>query len=128
VERARSQTPGELTTVQKVVHRLLLLLIVAGTWLLLSGHFDPLLLSFGILSIALTLFLSHRMNVLDSEGHPLHITHRIIAYLPWLTWEVIKASFDVGRRVIAPKPPISPLLFRTPSTQKTDVGQVLFAN
>ncbi len=47
-----------------------LTLFLAIVWLLLSGHFEPLILSFGAASVVFVVFLAHRMDVIDHEGHP----------------------------------------------------------
>jgi len=68
------------------------------------------------------------MDLVDHEGHPIHLGWRAVTYLPWLSWEIIKANIDVARIIIDPKLPISPVLFRTPASQKTELGQVIYAN
>jgi multicomponent Na+:H+ antiporter subunit E len=40
----------------------------------------------------------------------------------------VKANIDVARRVLSPSLPISPKLFTTPASQKTDLGQAIYAN
>ena len=69
-----------------------------------------------------------RMDLIDHEGVPIHITWAVLRYLPWLIREVAKANIDVAKRIIDPKLPISPCLFDAPVSQKTDLGQALYAN
>ena len=45
-------------------------------WLLLSGHTEPLVLGLGLASVALTLCLVKRMNVIEHESDPLHLGKR----------------------------------------------------
>ena len=101
---------------------------MACLWLLLSGHFEALLLSLGVVSILLVVFVAHRMDVVDHEGHPIHLGWRAITYFAWLAWEIIKANIDVARIIIDPKMPIHPTLIRIPSTQHTELGHVIYAN
>ena len=101
---------------------------MACLWLLLSGHFEALLLSLGVVSIVLVVFVSHRMDVVDHEGHPIHLGWRAITYFAWLTWEIIKANIDVAKIIINPKMPIHPTIIRIPSTQHTELGHVIYAN
>ena len=68
------------------------------------------------------------MDVADHEGMPLHLGWRAILYLPWLGLEIVKANIDVAKRVVQPKPDISPELFETPASQQSDLGQVIYAN
>jgi multicomponent Na+:H+ antiporter subunit E len=51
---------------------------LALLWLLLSGFFLPLLLALGAASVALTVWLARRMDLIDHEGVPLHIGPAII--------------------------------------------------
>lgn len=103
-------------------------LFLAVIWLLFSGHFDPLLLSLGLFSVVLVVLIAWRMDVVDHEGHPVHLTPAAITYFPWLLWEMIKANFDVARRILSREMPISPVCFELESSQKTAVGQVAYAN
>ncbi|MCG7964016.1 MAG: DNA topoisomerase IV, partial [Candidatus Thiodiazotropha taylori] len=49
-------------------------LLLVLFWIALSGHFEPLLLALGAVSVLLTAFLSHRMNIIDHESYPLHLS------------------------------------------------------
>ena len=68
-----------------------------------------------------------RMDVIDREAVPLHITFGALLYWPWLLWEIVKANLDVTKRVLG-FAPISPTMVRIKATQKTDLGLVTFAN
>jgi multicomponent Na+:H+ antiporter subunit E len=69
------------------------------------------------------------MDVVDREGHPIHLTFRAVSsYWPWLLWEIAKSNIDVARRVLDPALPISPTLVRLTPTQKSDLGLVVYAN
>ena len=109
-------------------HGVGLIVVMALLWLLLSGFFVPLLLALGAASVALTVWLARRMDLIDHEGVPLQIGPAIILYTPWLLLEIVKANIDVARRVISPSLRISPKLFTTPASQKTDLGQAIYAN
>lgn len=111
-----------------VVHALSLGGVLFGTWLLLSGHYDPLLIGLGVASCALVVFITHRMDVIDHEGHPVHLTWRALLYWPWLVAEIAKANVDVVRRILPGGPPISPTMLRVRATQTSDLGRVVFAN
>jgi len=112
-----------------VRHIISLGLFLSALWLVLSGYFDNgLLLTFGALSVAFTVYLAHRMDVIDHEGAPVHLTTRIGFYWLWLFWEIVKANWDVTKRVLSPSLDISPTLFAVKTSQKTEIGQVLYAN
>ena len=103
-------------------------LVLFALWLLLSGHYVPLLLTFGVLSCALVVWIAARMDVIDHEAIPLHLGPSYLVYLCWLGKEITKANIDVARIVVNPKLPISPVMVRVAATQSTDVGKVIFAN
>ena len=97
-------------------------------WLLLSGIYQPLIISFGLASSLLVAWIAHRMDVADHEGFPIQLGLKTITYWPWLIWEIIKANFNVAIIIIKPKLNITPTLFNSPASQKTEVGQVTYAN
>ena len=97
-------------------------------WLVLSGHFEPLLIGFGIGSTALVVYLALRMDVVDEEGLPLNMGGRFWVYMPWLMKEILIANLHVAKIILTPRLPISPILTRFESSQKTDLGKVIFAN
>ena len=59
-------------------------------WLLLSGHYDPLLLSLGFVSCLVCLYVTWKANFIDNEGVPLHMLVRLPLYIIWLFKEIIK--------------------------------------
>lgn len=97
-------------------------------WVLLSGHYTPFLLSLGVLSSALVVFIAMRMDVVDHEGIPLHLGGRFWIYLPWLLKEIFRANVNVARIILTPKLPISPIVVKYRSSQQTDIGRALYAN
>ncbi len=111
-----------------VIHGVGLCLALVLCWLLLSGYFQILLLGLGAVSVLFCVWIAMRMDLIDHEGVPLHITWASLRYLPWLLWEIVKANIDVAKLVIAPSLPISPSLFNAPVSQKTDLGQAIYAN
>ncbi len=111
------------------VHPITLGLGLFGLWLLLSGHYDnPLLLTLGVISSIAVVFIAQRMDVIDHESVPLQLRFGFIGYLGWLAKEIILANIAVAKIIISPSLPLSPLLFRVKTSQKTDVGRVTHAN
>lgn len=102
--------------------------ILFGFWLALSGHYTPLLLSFGVGSCALVVYLSMRMDVVDAEGVPLQVTGRFLAYLPWLMKEIFVANLVVAKVILDPKLPISPRMVVFHGSQDSDLGRAIYAN
>lgn len=105
-----------------------LALILFGTWLLWSGVYQPLIVGFGVASSLFVVWLARRMGICDAEGNPAHLIPRLILYVPWLVWAIIKSNIDVARRILQPSLPISPRLVKIKATQKDDLGRVIYAN
>lgn len=101
---------------------------LAAAWFLWSGHVEPLLLSFGAVSCLLVWLLSRRLGIVDRESAPLHLAPRVLAYAPWLFWEIFKANLHVAKVILSPALPVRPQLIRVETTQLTDVGRAIFAN
>ena len=98
-------------------------------WLLLSGHFEPLLLGLGVASVVLTIFLVERMNVIDDESYPIHLSSQLPAFFIYLFREIIITNIDVAKRILSSNSnSISPQLIEIPITQKTNLGCVIYAN
>lgn len=106
-----------------------LIVTLAALWLLWSGHYtDPLLLSLGAFSCMFVVIISLRMKIVDLEGHPIHISLRLFTYLPWLAKEIFWSNIDVAKHILSPKLSISPTLIEVEAFQKSELGQVIYAN
>jgi multicomponent Na+:H+ antiporter subunit E len=103
-------------------------LVLFGVWLLWSGHYTPLLLFFGVLSCCVVVAIARRMRVVDREGAPVELSLRVLSYLPWLVWEIVKANVDIARRILTPSLPVSPRVVKIKAGQRTDIGRVVYAN
>lgn len=97
-------------------------------WLLLSGYFEPFLIGAGVASAIAVVWLGHRMDVIDREGHPITRCWNALTYWPWLFKEIAKSAWDVSKIIVNPRLPVSPTLLRVKTTQRTTVGLVTYAN
>ncbi len=102
--------------------------VCAVLWLLWSGLFKPLMLAFGLASCLLAAWINSRMQIVDSRERPLLIFLRMIPYIPWLVWQVVKSNIDVAKRIWQKEMPISPTIMTVPASQKTALGLVIHAN
>lgn len=102
--------------------------VLFGTWLALSGHYTPLVTSFGVLSVVLVVYICERMDVIDHEGVPYHMVPRLLTYVPWLLKEIFVANLVVAKVILDPELPISPRMVVFHGTQETDAGRALYAN
>jgi multicomponent Na+:H+ antiporter subunit E len=101
--------------------------LLLGFWLLLSGHYTPLLLGLGVASTVLVVYIAMRMDVVDHEGVPLHLGGRFWLYFPWLMKEILVSNINVARIILDPKLPIDPALGPFRVSQTTDLGRVIHA-
>jgi len=111
-----------------LLHALSLGVVLYVLWLLLSGHFEPLLLGLGAASVAAVVWIAHRMDVVDHEGFPVHLSWRAAFYWPWLIKEIAKANLDVAAVIARPDLPINPTMFPVAGSQKSELGLVIYAN
>ena len=109
-------------------HALSLFAVLYGLWLVLSGHYTPFLLAIGVVCTAFAVAVAMRMDVVDHEGHPIHLGFRIVLYWGWLTIQILVSALTVTRIVLSPRLRIDPVLETVPSSQTSDLGKVIFAN
>ena len=105
-----------------------ILLWLGLAWLLWSGHLEPLMLGYGAASCALVLWLALRMKLIDPESVPHHLLGGMLLYIPWLLLEIAKANLHVARIILTPSLPIQPRVIRVKATQRSELGNAIFAN
>jgi multicomponent Na+:H+ antiporter subunit E len=97
-------------------------------WLINSGHYDPLLLSMGAVSVLIVSWILHRMDVVDHESIPLHLLLRIPRYFVWLAGQIFASNWDLVRRTWRPGTTTDPQVAYIPLPQETDICRVTYAN
>ena len=86
------------------------------------------MLALGAGSIAAVGWITHRMDAIDQETHPIHLAGKALSYFPWLLLEIVKANIDVAKAIINPNMPIEAKILRVDGSQHTDIGLVTYAN
>ena len=107
---------------------LLLCLSLFGFWLILSGHYEPLILSFGVFSCVLVTFVAWRMDREDRFAFVVPFSFRFVGYLGWLLREIFRANLNVVKITLNPRLPISPIMVPFKASQKSDLGRMIYAN
>lgn len=125
VRRSRRPSLPPVDTTGRALSLGILLFLL---WLLLSGYFQAFLLTLGVVSCLLVVFIALRMDLADKEAHPVHLSPRILGYWFWLLKEIWLAAIDVTKRVLSRKLNISPVLVQLKTSQHTELGQVIYAN
>lgn len=109
-------------------HTISISIVLALIWLLNSGLYTPLMLAFGAVSVVAVVWISHRMDVVDHESTPVHLTLRVPSYYWWLTKKLVKSNIEVVVCIWRGNHTISPSMEVLPISQKTDMGRVIYAN
>ncbi len=103
-------------------------LILMVLWLVLSGHYTVLLVTFGIISCIGVVALALRLDVIHSDKHSIGILLRLLKYLPWFSREILLSNIDVAKRILSPALPINPNVVRVNASQATELGVTVYAN
>lgn len=113
----------------RFLHSLSLFLTLFACWLIFSGKLESFFIISGLFSCALTVYIAHRMDVADHEGHPMHIiSRRPFLYWLWLGGQVFISAWEVTRTVWCPRLKITPTLAWIPDGQDSDLGRATYAN
>lgn len=98
-------------------------------WLLLSGIYTPLVIGFGVASVLVVVFVLKRMDAIDDDHLELRLKSvPLIKYIAWLFVEIAKANWAVTKIILSSKMPIRQHIFSVGHTQRSDIGQVIYAN
>ena len=98
-------------------------------WLMLSGIYKPMLIGFGVVSVALVMVIVRRMDQVDDDHVWISIKPiKFVFYLFWLLKEIAKSNWRVTKTILSQTISIRQNLFEVPYTQTSDIGQVIFAN
>ena len=103
-----------------------LFIVLFGFWLLMSGYYTPLILSLGVMSCLLCVYLTIKGKFLDNETLPIYFFPRLIQYTLWLIKEILKSNIATAKVIIMKSE--EPELFSVKATQKTNEGKVTYAN
>jgi len=92
----------------------------------MSGHYNGLLISLGVISVAFCVWVSHAINATDEEGLPTHLFARLPAYLLWLFGEIIKSNYATAKFILNGRS--DPEIFNVTATQDSAAGIATYAN
>lgn len=107
----------------------LTMIILMALWLLMSGIYKPLIVGFGVASVIMVGLIGLRMDRQDRSHPDMRLSPlRFVGYFMFLLKEIAKANWAVTKLILAPRAHLRQHLFHTPITQKSDIGQVTFAN
>lgn len=110
-------------------HHLFLFTAMFLFWLLLTGSvaFDALIAGL-IVAAVVSLVSAPYINIFDGVRYTPKAIISVFSYLGYFLVALIKANFDMARRVLSPSLPISPELLEVETQLKSKLGQLLLAN
>ncbi|MCD5424975.1 MAG: Na+/H+ antiporter subunit E [Methanosarcinaceae archaeon] len=99
-------------------------------WIILSGFFDPLHISFGIISSLIVTYFSHDYFLEGNRSFKSNmlVFIRFIKYILWLSYQIIIANIEVTRRILDPKLSISPGIVKISTNLKSESALTTLAN
>ena len=107
----------------------MLAILYGSIWIAFSGHFDFLLLFFGVISVLVVLYTLRRMRITDETPIKFQINvFSFAAYSFWLIKEILKSNITVSKTILSPQIKIKQNMFNVPLSPKSEAAQVIFAN
>ncbi len=115
------------------MYSLLIFILLFLNWLVLSGKFDIFHLGLGIVSCIVVAKISGDLLFHDRKKEfkkRLNEAWRFIKYIPWITWEVVKANLHVFRLAMTSSgyEEMSPRVVTFKTYLATDFAKFVFAN
>lgn len=96
-------------------------------WLLLSGHYEPLMICFGVVSVLFSLYIAKRMGTIDKDSIPIHLLAKLAKFWVVLAGKIFTANVDVTLRILGIRP-VEPQLIKLKLNQCSDLTKVVYAN
>ena len=114
---------------RRLVYGIVLTVVLAVLWLALSGMWwHTIITSLGAASVAVSVYMTVRMGVLDGESVPFANMIRFARYWAWLGGEIFKSNIAVVRLALAPNINIKPVLTRVSAEGGSDLARTTFGN
>ncbi len=100
-------------------------------WLVMSGKYDALHIGFGLIAVGIVMWLQYRSPGSAEEKKDKSLLahfHRFPFYIPWLSVQMIKATWQVTIIVLSPRMNLDPCVVEFKSAQPHSVARVTLAN
>ncbi|MHB8058244.1 MAG: Na+/H+ antiporter subunit E [Desulfuromonadaceae bacterium] len=108
--------------------RIITFAIMFAFWVIMSGMFDGFHLTLGVISCLIVSQLSHKLIFFGNQPSIRQVSG-MLAYLPWLFWQIIISCVDVARIVLSPRmlDLIDPKIFHFTTRLQGSFARVTFA-
>jgi multicomponent Na+:H+ antiporter subunit E len=107
---------------------LLMIPILAVFWLALSGHYEPLMLALGLVSVAVVFGMAWRGDFHLHRDVTVRFALRLPLFLAWVAWQVFVSAIGVVRKVWSPRLELRPVVAPTPADALPELAKVVYAN
>jgi multicomponent Na+:H+ antiporter subunit E len=98
-------------------------------WLLLTGSFDTQeIITGAVVSVLVTVLFGARFTVFTGFRFSWLVPLYILSYLAHFIVALVRANFDLARRVLSPSLPIRPEMVEVRTGLKSPLGKMLLAN
>jgi multicomponent Na+:H+ antiporter subunit E len=106
-------------------------------WLVLSDHYNLRYILLGLFCSGLVTFLTydtlfyikHKLPDKGITSKMILISLlRVLIYIPWLLWEIVKANVEVAFLILHPKLPVKPVLLSFKTDYRLNITRVTLAN
>lgn len=109
-------------------HTISLSLFLALLWWVLSGYPKPLLLGLGLFTVIVSVWLAHRLDVIDHESHPIHFSWPLVKFWRRLLIEITRSSLQVLGQILRGSRAIQPQFLSVKVEQRSALGRVILGN
>ncbi|HIH44071.1 MAG TPA: Na+/H+ antiporter subunit E [Candidatus Methanoperedenaceae archaeon] len=95
-----------------------------------SGLFDTFHLSLGVICSFIVAYMFNDL-LFGSDAKPGRVllrAYRLLAYIPWLLYQIALSNWDVFKRVMQPEMPINPQVIKFRSGLSGELALTIFAN
>lgn len=105
-------------------------ILLFALWLGMSGVYKPLIIGMGAASALLVTFIVWRMEQANPAARVRMLLRPVafVGYIIWLLKEIARANWAVTKAIMAPDLSIRQHFFRVPYSQRTEMGETIFAN
>ena len=115
------------------MYPIIIFLSLMLNWVILSGKFDAFHLGLGVISCLVVTWISQDLLYHDRRKgmeERLREAGAFIQYLPWITWEVVKANLHVFKLAMTKQgqEEMSPRVVTFETYLKTDFAKFVLAN
>ncbi len=113
----------------KLKHHIFLFWTLLLLWVLLTGSLAVEELASGLLVAAVvSLFSAPYLSILDGVRYQPKALISAFTYLGYFLVALVRANFDLARRVLSPSLPINPAIIEVETRLTSQLGRILLAN